>query len=145
MFLIFYYFYSDVPEGFYISSLHESDADKVDDSWVHSGKGSKDFIKWLIRNYATIAIRTADSCLVAHMLERETGFLGLLYVDPKHRRKGLGKLVVSELAHKIKKYREIVYVHAANEASRKLHTICGFRKVANALVYEFHPQIVYTQ
>ena len=134
-----------MPEGFYISSLHESDADKVDDSWVYSDKESKAFIKWLIRNYASIAIRTADSCLVAHMLERETSFLGLLYVDPKYRRKGLGKLVVSELAHKIKKSRETVYVHTGNEASQKLHTICGFREVANALLYEFHPKQDYSQ
>ena len=140
MFLLCDYCYSDVPEGFYISSLHESDADKVDNSWAHSEKGSKAFIKWLIKNYATVAIHTTDSCLAAHMLERENGLLGILYVDSKHRRKGLGKLAVSELAHKIKKYREIVYVHAANEASQRLHGICGFRKVTNALVYEFCPK-----
>ena len=136
----FYFSYSDVPESFYLSSLHESDADKVNDSWAYSDKCSKAFIKCLIRNYATIAIRTADSCLIAHMLERENGSLGMLYVASKYRSKGLGKLAVSELSHKIKQFRDTVHVYATNEASLRVHTRCGFRKIANALVYEFHPQ-----
>ena len=63
-----FYSSSDVPEGFYISSLNESDVDKVDDSWPYSDKNSKMFISWLIRNYTTTAIRTADSYLVAHAI-----------------------------------------------------------------------------
>ena len=134
----FYVSYSDVPEGFHISSLYESDADKVDDTWAYSNKSSKTFIKWLIRNFASIAIRTADNDLAAHMIEQEDGALGMLYVDPKHRRKGLGQLAMSELAHKIKKTEESVFVFINNEASYRLHVRCGFTKVADLLLYTFH-------
>ena len=136
----FYHFYSDVPEGFSLLSLYESDADKVDDSWTYSNEDSKVFIKWLIRNYVTIAIRTVDNDLAAHMIQQEDRLPGMLYVDPKHCRKGLGQLAVSELAHKIKKTVESVYVCTDNEASFKLHGRCGFRKVAEVVVYEFHPK-----
>ena len=110
------------------------------DSWPYSNKVTKAFIKWLIRNYATIAIRTADNALAAHMIEQENGLLGMLYVDPKNRRKGLGQLAVSELAHKIKKSEESVYVYTDNKASYRLHVRCGFKKVAEYQVYEFHPE-----
>ena len=112
----------------------------MNDSWSYSNKGTKAFIKWLIRNYATIAIRTADNELAAHMIEKENGLLGILYVDPKHRRKGLGQLTVSELAHNIKKTRESVCVYANNEASYRLHVSCGFRKVAEILMYKIYPE-----
>ena len=111
----------------------------MDDSWTYSNKVSKAFIKWLIRSFATVAIRTADNELAAYMIEQENGSLGMLYVDPKYRRKGLGQLTVSELAHKIKKMKKIVYVYTDNEASFRLHVRCGFTKVADAVVYGFHP------
>ena len=74
------------------------------------------------------------------MIEQGNRLLGMLYVDPKHRRKGLGQLAVSELAHKIKKSEESVHVYIDNEISYRLHVRCGFRKVAEFLVYEFHPE-----
>ena len=111
----------------------------MDNSCTYSNEGSKVFIKWLIRNYATVAIRTADNDLAAHMIQQEDRLLGMLYVDPKHRRKGLGQLAVSELAHKIKKTIESVYVFTDNEASYKLHERCGFRKVTEVVVYKISP------
>ena len=112
----------------------------MDDTWTYSNEDTKAFIKWLIRNYATIAIHTVDNDLAAHMIEQEDGLLGMLYVDPKHRRKGLGQLAVSELAHKTKKTGESVNVCTDNEASYRLNVKCGFRKVAEVVVYTFHPK-----
>ena len=74
------------------------------------------------------------------MTEKGNRLLGMLYVDPKHCGKGLGQLAVSELAHKIKKSKESVHVYTDNKISYRLHVTCGFKKVAEFLVYEFHPE-----
>ncbi len=63
--------------------------------------------------------------IIIHVLT--SGEMGMLYVDPLHRGKGLAKAAVGLLASKLVKRRKPIFCFAKTDASIKIHLACGFR------------------
>ena len=55
----------------------------------------------------------------------------MLYVREAYRRRGLGKIITSQLAQKYfsDELPVTVFVSKDNESSRRMHTSCGFKEI----------------
>lgn len=80
---------------------------------------------------------------VAYELQQEYGGLGMLYVKPAYRKRGLGKLVTNFLLQKCADHGYPPYALIAddNEESGKLHTSIGFQKKDLLFIWSnIHPK-----
>ena len=80
-----------------------------------------------------------DGKYLGYEFQYEYGNMGMLYVTPEARGQGLGSYITCQLAEKILKPDESVWVtvETFNDKSFKLHENLGFKKIC-LLEYLFH-------
>lgn len=134
-----------VPEDVTVGSLKPEIADVVSESWASSVYNGKEvpLIRYLIANYPTTCLYNMKGAPVAYELQQEYGGLGMLYVKPAYRKRGLGKLVTNFLLQKCADHGYPPYALIAddNEESGKLHTSIGFQKKDLLFIWSnIHPK-----
>ena len=78
-----------LPEGYTYSDIAEQNAEQINREWEFGGTpASLELIKMNLANQNSTGIIDKDGNLVAYGLQQEYGSLGMLYVNPNHRRQG---------------------------------------------------------
>ena len=130
--------YSTLPEGFTSGTLEESDSYQVSENWPAYPwpEEAVQYVLQMFKFFPTIAIRDDHRNLVAWSFTHIDATIGNLFVIEKHRKKGIGAFVLTEIARKL----ATTYGYALsnivwdNKDSFKLHEKCGF-KLASDLGY----------
>lgn len=90
------------PADLTIGSLNPEHAELVTRNWEYTEEDKfdnyKEFIKLLINIYPTACLYNSMNQPVAYAIGQEYGGIGMLYVDPKYRRRGCAKAVMSVLS-----------------------------------------------
>ncbi|KAH8376869.1 hypothetical protein KR093_001806, partial [Drosophila rubida] len=90
------------PEGFYLDTLSESDAELVNDEWPNHHVGSLYFVQRQIRLCPSVGLYASDTKqLVAWCIRLQGGYLGALQVSSSHKRRGFGSLITQEITRRI--------------------------------------------
>ena len=100
----------------------------MNDNWEQKAEGSLDFINFQLRHFPSVGIRDSQGQLVAWEITYFIGCVGMLYVMPEHRGKGLAQYVIYKLGKALMGKGKKVYCFIAdnNNASKRLHEKCGF-------------------
>ena len=108
--------------------MTEDDADLLNENWEYKDETSLDFVKFQIRHFPSVGIRDSNGQLVAWEVTYFTGCMGMLYVLPEHRGKGLAQYAVYKLSKKLLQQGRpaFCFVEQSNNASKRLHEKCGF-------------------
>lgn len=120
-------------------TLTLADAGLVDSHWSYRFPGSLEYIRHIIVNYPSSAVRV-DEQLVGWALcydaTDDMVNLGALKVLEEYRRAGFGKILALSLAQKVLASGKTPLVHIlhANNVSQQLSTGMGFRR---------HPQSIF--
>jgi ribosomal protein S18 acetylase RimI-like enzyme len=132
----------EVEEDLSVEKVHPDAAEYIKNTWGYSdiGAGCLSYIHWLIETQPSVGLYK-NKTLIAHMLGQYDGSLGILYVHPSHRSRGLAKYVVANLARQMIESQGFAYVHvvANNQISYEMHKRCGFKDVENVLWLPYRP------
>jgi hypothetical protein len=112
-----------------LGELRPSDAQVVDDTWAYRSGHSLGLVDHMIASYPNSCVRLRESGLaVCWVLEYPDGSIGMLHTLPEHRRLGLAKVCVQDLARKVLREGPEVFcfVTGGNDASRQLLSGLGF-------------------
>ncbi|XP_064546429.1 uncharacterized protein LOC135434022 isoform X2 [Drosophila montana] len=121
-----------IPDGFYVQSLSEKDADLVNEEWPNHHVGSLYFVQRQIRLCVNVGLYATDTReLVAWCIRLQGGFLGALQVRSTHKRRGFGSLVAKEMARHIAVMGQDVMalVNPGNQASNGMFDKLGFKVI----------------
>jgi ribosomal protein S18 acetylase RimI-like enzyme len=133
---------SEIEQDLRIGEIQPEAAGFINSVWEFSetGEDSLNFIQWLIETQPSLALYE-NNTLRAYMLGQYDGSMGMLYVDPSHRKRGLAKYVITEMARKMIEERGYAYVFVVgnNQVSYELHQKCGFKEVCNTLWVHYSP------
>ena len=79
------------------------DARLVSSAWEFSSMGpdAENYIQTLIESFPSVCIRLPDGSPIAWNILQENGAMGMLYVHPKYRSKGLDLYVVTKLTKRL--------------------------------------------
>ena len=132
-------FINPVDKGYSLRPLRQEDALYVDSRWPYRSNKSLKMIDKQIRADVVNATRTNNSVclgveyknnLVGCILRHRNGSLGILHVDPEHRRNGLGELLLKGATNSVKSRGEpaFAYIVDGNKASEALFTSLGWEK-----------------
>ena len=114
----------------------EEDADAINKNWKF-GK-SYESLKYIQHSIskcpATIIKARATGQVVGCILVAPDNSMGMLWVDPEYRGRGLGKYIISDLSRKVLELgiTPFVFIESLNSASIDLFEKCGFQRVAGA-------------
>ncbi|WP_192930225.1 GNAT family N-acetyltransferase [Alkaliphilus pronyensis] len=105
-----------------LSSLQESDVDIVNHYYTYKDEDSRNYLLDCIRNRPSSKLTDSNGNPISWALVREDYSLGVMYTISEHRKKGLAKIVTSDLVHKTIKNGTIPYLHirSENTASKNL-------------------------
>lgn len=120
-----------LDDGAIIRSLQRSDALLVDEWWEHSSTTSLPMIMRCIGADRSACLGVEiNGELVAFVLRYLGGALGMLYVDPSHRRQGYGAALLNEATRAVEEQNESPWslILVGNEASEALFTAHGWEK-----------------
>ena len=85
--------------------MNTNDVEKVVKNWKYAEELGitevTDKVEHALDCLPTVAIRDSRGKLVAYELVEPHSTMGMLYVDPEHRRKGLATVVVTQLFNSI--------------------------------------------
>lgn len=111
--------------------LEENHATLIDDYWDGRSKGSIDLIKNLIRFNDNLGAFNESGELVAWILKREYGTVGMLYVLDSQRSMGLGSKLTKNFVKLLgdKGMDSTVSIFSNNSASNKIFFKLGFKKI----------------
>ncbi len=130
--MVHFLYFRPLPEGYIYCNIKEECTEQINREWEFGGTPeSLELIKMNLRNQKSTGISDKDGNLVAYGLQQEYGSLGMLYVNPEHRRKGLAKSVLSSQVNKVMKTGEPVFCHIVkdNTTSFQLHKDAGFNVI----------------
>eukprot|EP00588_Corethron_pennatum_P031885 CAMPEP_0194343568 /NCGR_PEP_ID=MMETSP0171-20130528/97598_1 /TAXON_ID=218684 /ORGANISM="Corethron pennatum, Strain L29A3" /LENGTH=337 /DNA_ID=CAMNT_0039109835 /DNA_START=579 /DNA_END=1589 /DNA_ORIENTATION=+ len=124
-------------DSFLLRSLIPSDSVFVDSRWPYRSKKSLKMIESQIRADNSNATQSGCSCclgidhdgrLVACILRHRNGSLGILHVDETYRRRGLGKILLSEATSSVQRRGElpIAFIVDGNTHSEALFSTLGW-------------------
>lgn len=115
------------PEVGYLKPQH---AKLVADSWPYGGDWSVDYIRAIIEDFPTAAYYR-EEIPVAFCALHGDGSMGFLYVEPKLRGKGLGRLVSDTFIHRLLEENFPIFCHIIrdNVASIKLTERLGLEQI----------------
>ena len=127
-----------MPEGYTVGTLEGGDGYLVSENWPAYPwpDGALQYVLQMVKFFPTVAIRDNGLNLVAWSFTHIDATIGNLFVIEKHRKKGIGAFVLTEIARKL----ATTYGYALsnivwdNKDSFKLYEKCGF-KLASDLGY----------
>ncbi|KAK3802330.1 hypothetical protein RRG08_018431 [Elysia crispata] len=118
-----------VPEELEARALDpDLHSDLVYSNWDHSRKHCDLYIRQLLGRFPSVGLFDKSGRCVAHELGKHYGTIGFLHVHEEFRGRGLGKVVLSLLAHKYLSQGLTVttLVFADHKHSLAMHTSMGF-------------------
>lgn len=128
-----------VPEDITVGSLTPDMAYLVSTTWPVTIFDEKvvPLIKYLINNYPSVCLYDLKGAPVAFEMYQEYACLGMLFVEPAYRNRGLGKLVVNLLVQKCADQGYLMWAGVTddNEASIKVHVDAGFEETDVMLIW----------
>lgn len=133
-------FETDIGHGYTLRSLRSTcmaDVQYVDSVWPHRSKRS---FKMIERQIASDNFNTTKTgsccclgveyagCLVGCIIRHQNGSLGILHVDSKHRRKGLGEILLKTAMNTLLSRKEplFVFILDGNKQSEALFEKLGW-------------------
>ncbi len=124
-----------VPEGFEIRVLAPT---KENIDFVYSTYTlaySREGVERVMKEYDFLAAYHGEE-IAGYIGRHEEGSLGLLEIMPKYRKRGLGTLLVTEMAERVKKSGQTAYAHIIcdNQKSLNMHLKMGVTP-AKGLIY----------
>lgn len=140
--ILFSYFFSRAPKGFYFDSLNQSHVAQMNSTWANRDSRSHKYISTCVaHNPSTGLFDKATGELVAWTMQDETGAPGNLGVVEKYRRNGYGELVC--LMQYTKMGKDITGLVAnENKASIEFMTKNGVQWVDNAKRMIIGPKVL---
>mmetsp|Transcript_17105 Transcript_17105/g.23777 ORF Transcript_17105/g.23777 Transcript_17105/m.23777 type:complete len:195 (-) Transcript_17105:258-842(-) len=136
-----------LPDGYTLRPLTEADAKFVDSRWPFQSNKSLVMIeKQILADTANATKYQTSTCLgidfndgsntalVACVIRHRNGSIGILHVDPEHRRLGLAEALLKQATMALIRRRDkaFAFIVDGNTASEKLFTKLGWVK-ANPL------------
>ncbi|XP_044739402.1 uncharacterized protein LOC123300787 [Chrysoperla carnea] len=121
-----------IPNHTFVGPLSLEHAEKIYRSWTYNGHRSVEYVASLIKNNNCFGIfHENDRTLMAWVLLREFGVLGILQTDEKYKRRGYATVVTKALCKKIAENNadSICYINVENTASKKLFESLGFKAI----------------
>ena len=120
-----------MPEGYSVGTLEEGDSYLVSENWPAYPwpEEAVQYVLHMFKFFPTVAIRDNHGNLVAWSFTHIDATIGNLFVIEKHRKKGIGAFVLTEITRKL----ATTYGYAlsnivwGNKDSFKLHEKCGFK------------------
>lgn len=117
---------SHIPEGFSLDTLKKSDVPLVFKHWKSSlseHKGIYDYFETIITNFENSCLRdNATSEVVAYTCRKFNGSISMIYVQPKHRRKGFCHIVFADIMQKIIDNGDIPFGFLATNSKELIET-----------------------
>ena len=112
-------------------------------SWKFSSiaSGAEEYIKIHIANFPSVCIRRENGTAVGWFIVQKYGAMGMLYVVPEYRGKGLARYLVTKLTRKMLRTVDeaFVAIEEDNAASIQLHKKCGFCVGGTICWLNYHP------
>ena len=132
-------FTQDLGDGLSLRTLQKSDANFVDSRWpFHSNKSLKMIERQIVadeKNATQIGIHCCwgveyEEMLVACIIRHRNGSIGILHVDEKFRRRGLGARLLRQATESIQKRGEkpVAFILDGNSQSEGLFSALGWVK-----------------
>ena len=98
-----------MPTGIEITTLSPQEVDMVNSEWKFGTDETLPYIRWQIENFLSICIRSNGKVL-GYGLQQWQGTIGMVFVKPEHRRKGISKFIAL-LAKKIHETDQPVFLY----------------------------------
>lgn len=119
------------PPGVYLKKLTEANVDRIDGIYRHRGPTTSKQFKKLIRCNFNIGAFDSNDNLMAWCLKHQSWTFAALQVEVKYQRRGLGSLVVKQMAKAFAQQGEdsLAIVEVGNVAGRALFTRLGFKQL----------------
>ncbi len=132
-----------IPNGYWVDKLRVDETVGVLEQWKFTGEfdrvAMEERVAHTIGQHSTVAVRDPSGKLVAYEMIAPHGTMGMLHVDPGHRRKGLATFVINLLSTRMKDagLKRFIHVQLDNAVSIKLHEKCGFALRSVTVVWLF--------
>lgn len=110
-------------DGAILRPLTINDAESINKGLYHKSRTSLRRIQeYLEEGLACFGIESEDGHLCGHIVRSRDGILGILQVEPKHRRKGYGRLLVQEASNVLQELDKpcVCYIHRGDEVVESL-------------------------
>ena len=118
-----------LDDGLTSRSLTPHDADYVNDRWPYRSAQESPMLKDQITNLVSFGVvDTATGALVGWVMDTRDGCFGVLHCEESHRRRGIARFLVVQIAQAMRAVGRPVYAAVArgNEASTALFLSLGF-------------------
>ncbi|XP_035778445.1 uncharacterized protein LOC118459304 [Anopheles albimanus] len=120
-----------LPVGYQLGPVQRTDCEFVSAEWEHNDPVFANLPTRLIERNPSLGVYDSTGQLVAWCLLDQTGSLAIFKTMPKHRRKGLGRMIIDRFARQLRDSGILpqAFVVENNIASRTLFEGCGFQSV----------------
>jgi GNAT superfamily N-acetyltransferase len=95
------------------------------------------------KGFPSVCLYDVNDAPMGYEFQQFYGVMGSLYVKEKHRRRGYGLVVTSQLSRLVMNAGETAYAHisTANQASVELHKKAGFQTACEVTCLVYTPAV----
>lgn len=129
----------DTLPGLYTFAVPDTGwADYITSVYKNDEFNSIEYIRDRLLRGSSLGIKYKNE-KAAFVLQHKNGEIGPIIVDEKHRRKGLGSVMMKTFCHRLLKYNGVAFalVHPDNLASARMMEACGLKRAPRPVVWGY--------